>query len=92
MSHTIHSSFGALAEADFKTYVAGLLEAHATQSEKKQALSYVQQTLASDKAAMDTEQTALYKRRALHRKQQKESDAVLAKHKFDFAKTKHRYK
>ena len=87
MSHTIHASFAAIAEADFKTYVSGLMEAHPTQAEKKQALSYVQQVLASDKESIDTEQTALYKRRALHRKQQKEADLTLSNHKFDFAKT-----
>ena len=87
MAHTIHESFGSIAEADFSTYLAGLLEAHETQSEKKQALTYVQQVLASDKDAMDDEQTAMYKRRALHLKQQKEANGILAKHNFDFAKT-----
>ena len=87
MAHVIHDSFKDIAEADFKTYVDGLLEAHPTQSEKKQALAYVQQVLSSDKSAMDAEYTALYKRRASWYKQQKATDAVQASHSFDFAKT-----
>ena len=87
MAHVIHDSFKEIAEADFKTYVDGLLEAHPTQSEKKQAISYLQQVLSSDKSALDVEQKALFVRRALLSKQQKATDAVQASHSFDFAKT-----
>ena len=59
MSHTQHTSFLDLADADFKTYSEALVLARETGAERQAAFTYLQQVLSKDENLVETRQTSV---------------------------------
>ena len=87
MPEPVRTTFGGLTAVDFETHAKAVLDSHVTADSRKAGLSYLNQVLAKDKAALDLELKTLYQKRQVYRKQQKVADALHSQHPFDYVKT-----
>lgn len=87
MPEPVRTTFGGLTAVDFETHAKAVLDSHVTADSRKAGLSYLNQVLAKDKAALDLDLKTLYQKRQVYRKQQKVADALHSQHPFDYVKT-----
>ena len=87
MPEPVRTTFGGLTAVDFETHAKAVLDSHVTADSRKAGLSYLNQVLAKDKAALDLDLKTIYQKRQLYRKQQKICEGLMIDHPFDYVKT-----
>ena len=87
MPEPVRTTFGGLTAVDFETHAKAVLDSNVTADSRKAGLSYLNQVLAKDKAALHLDLKTLYQKRQVYRKQQKICEGLMIDHPFDYVKT-----
>ena len=83
----VYSTFTELSEAEFETYSSDLLGKSRTGQKRREVIAYLQSVNSKDKAVIDASRNELLTKKIKHSKRQKQIEALLKEHSFDFAKS-----
>ena len=91
MPQPVHTTFGALSDAEFASHATAMLNNSRTASKKREAIAYLQSVCSTDKKSIETERKTINTKRLGQKKRQEKIASILAEIEFDFQQTPELY-